>query len=81
MKKKLSSGWDYCSTESTTLSYTVSRVEKYAHFLHRNGYVAVKISEIFKYLKMELRPFLIGRVKYEFRGFMFSKLVKSSTYR
>ena len=28
------------------------------------------------------RPFLIiGRVKYEFRGFMFSKLVKSSTYR
>ena len=28
-----------------------------------------------------LRPFLIGRVKYEFRGFMFSKLVKSSTYR
>ena len=40
----------------------------------------LKIYEKTRTRRTEVRPFLIGRVKYEFRGFMFSKLVKSSTY-
>ena len=36
---------------------------------------------LFEFLFFDLRPFLIGRVKYEFRGFMFSKLVFWVTYK